>query len=110
MTDSSSPLAPEEFIKRIKLLPATLNWVNFSSEQPGLNRYFVMWCNFGPLTPNLYMCYRDNLGQYQLPEPYKQYPIQAWAYIEAPEADPKSLEDAQLADQAVRENEGTSES
>jgi len=86
---------PQELLKRIMFKPAALGWKNFNQEQPGLGRWFILWCNLGPIAQNLFLSYRDNLGNYDLPHPTKQYPAQAWAYIDFPEVDQKSLETAE---------------
>lgn len=91
----ATPIDPQELLKRILFKPGVLVWKNFNTEQPGLNRHIIIWCNLGPLTQNLFISFRDNLGNYDLPHPTKVYPVQAWAYIDLPEADPQSIVDAE---------------
>lgn len=101
--ESKKTIDPKELLKKLVYKPATLVWKNFSVEQPQADRWFLMWCNLGKIAPNLYVSYRDAQGNYELPHPTKQYPAQAWAYIDNPEIDQAELD--KIQDQLKKEAE-----
>lgn len=72
-------------LKKIQYKTQGLVWHNFHVEQPQQDRWILIWCAFGRLTQNLYVCFRNALGHYELPHPTKHFPLQAWAYIDNPE-------------------------
>lgn len=83
---------PKEIMKRLNYKPSTLVWKNFQSEQPIHDKWIVLWCNLGSISPNLIITYRDTTGNYDLPHPTKSYPVQAWAYIDLPQVDDGNME------------------
>lgn len=74
-----------EALKKIEYKPSALVWVNFNVRQPDPDRYFYLYCPMGKIAQNIYACYRDALGNYELPHPTKRYNAQAWAYADNPE-------------------------
>lgn len=104
----SPSIDPKEIMKRLNYKPAALVWKNFQNEQPNPDRWVVLWCNLGRISPNLILTYRDATGNYDLPHPTKAYPVQAWAYIDLPEVDQAHLESiqqelTQLAEKSQKE-------
>lgn len=89
------PVDAQELLKRLSFKPGVLLWKNFNMEQPPLNAWVVIWCNLGPIAPNFFITFRDNLGNYDLPHPTKVYPVQAWALLGYPEADQESIKKAE---------------
>jgi hypothetical protein len=83
-----TPEQIEQSLSKIEYKPSALVWKNFRVEQPDVDRWFVLWCPMGRISTNLFMCYRDGLGNYDLPHPTKRYNAFAWAYIDNPEAVP----------------------
>jgi hypothetical protein len=83
---------PQEILKRIMFQTSKLEWVNFAQRTPESDRWIVIWCNLGRLSPNLFITYKDATGNYEMPHPTKQYPARAWAYIDIPLVDEKDLE------------------
>ena len=75
---------PEDLLKKVKFKPSVLIWENFHAKQPEPNRWIYLWCGLGSISQNIFLTYRDSLGQYDLPHPTKKYPAHAWAYAENP--------------------------
>lgn len=78
----------QAMMSKIHYKPQGLVWHNFHAQQPLPDRWILIWCAFGKLTQNLYVVHRNALGHYDLPHPTKNFPLQAWAYIDNPEAIP----------------------
>ena len=74
----------EDLLKMIKFKPSVLIWENFHVKQPEFDRWIYLWCSFGKLGQNIFVTYRNSLGQYDLPHPTKQFPAHAWAYADNP--------------------------
>ena len=74
----------QEALAAIKFKPQALVWENFHAKQPEFDRWVYLWCAFGKLGQNIYVTYRNALGQYELPHPTKQFPAHAWAYADNP--------------------------
>lgn len=84
--EQKDPPAPtqQELMAAIKFKPQALVWHNFHAEQPEYDRWIYLWCAFGRMCQNIYVTYRNALGQYDLPHPTKQFPAHAWAYADNP--------------------------
>lgn len=74
-----------EILKQIQYKEGSLQWINFNLRQPDPDKWFLLYCPMGKIAQNIYVCYRDVLGNYDLPHPTKKFNAQAWAYIENPE-------------------------
>ena len=68
----------------VKFDPLTLQFIDFSAEQPENNRLVLIWSNMGAFAPFYFVSYRDNLGNYSVPDNTKQWALNAWAYLDGP--------------------------
>ena len=91
--EDKSMLDAQEIINRMQFNPTTLVWNNYAQMQPESDRWFLFWCNLGHIAPNLILTYRDATGYYDMPNPYKKYPVKAWAYVDLPRVDEEHVED-----------------
>jgi hypothetical protein len=82
--------SPQELLAKVKFKPQALVWENFHAKQPDYDRWIYLWCAFGKLSQNIFVTYRNALGQYDLPHPTKQFPAHAWSYADNPQADEKA--------------------
>lgn len=78
---------PQELLAQVKFKPQALIWENFHAKQPDFDRWIYLWCAFGKIGQNIFVTYRNIMGQYDLPHPTKQFPAHAWAYADNPIAD-----------------------
>lgn len=97
MNKSVQKEAPKELSNLEKIMQRTtydstnLKWNNFNQVHPETDRMILVWCDLGNISPNLYLTYRDRVGGYNMPNPNKNYPVKAWAYVDYPQENSEHL-------------------
>jgi hypothetical protein len=81
---SPTPEEIQQMLLSLKYLPGVLDWKNFQAEPPEQDRWMIIWCNFGTLSQNFFVTYRNSVGQFELPHPTKHFPVHAYAYLSIP--------------------------